>query len=156
MWNSIIYYEKTYFGKNKEKSSLPLFKAWGAGKGITRFMPCGHGLDWHRTLETGRRTYSHEYYIYHNNSPEALNPPYLDHGILFKASQTEESEFPKIWLTYHPYYPYNRREEVEPVVQSWAAAHGLHATVLDTSQSWYYPGETCTVIVEISEVQNAE
>lgn len=143
MWEPIRNYEKDDFGKfagqKNAMSSLPLFKAWAAGKGITRFRHANAASDWRRELQTGRSHYT----------PCAVDPPYLDHSFYFKNprfTENDESPHTKIWLAYHPY---RNAEDIQNEVQNWAVAHGLRAVVYDASKSWYYPGATCLVVVDL-------
>lgn len=42
-------------------------------------------------------------------------------------------------------------EELRPEVSDWAERKGLRAVVLDVDRSWYYPGATCLVVVDVNE-----
>lgn len=146
MWESISCYEKFYFGKSPGQrnamSDLSLFKSWAEGKGITRYTPAGSGGNWHQELQTGRRRYAR----YRDD------PPYLDHGYFFKNPHYSMDGNPPRLKTWLAYQPYQRAEDIRAEVWDWAVGHGLRAAVYSADKSWYYPGATCLVVIDIPDL----
>lgn len=129
-WYAVKDYIKRIERSSQGDTSLLL--PWLEEKGIIKYTLAAGELLWKRVLTTGRIGYTFNPYR------EPYDPPFLDHGRLFK------SRGGKVWLVYHPYEP---EENVRPAVLAWAEKHGFKAEVHGASQSWYYPGRTCMVTV---------
>lgn len=135
VWRPIKQYRDSYLWLDENRGSPELFDKWAAGKNISRYSTAVSGLDWERVLYTGRLTYK---------EPDRDDPPELDHPVLFKGSG-------RVWLVYQPYIA---PERIQEPVTAWAEERGLHAEIYDMEASWYYPGNTCLVVISKGELQN--
>lgn len=137
-WRPIKEYLAYRFKPHKGNASdRALFDAWARGKDIVRFSRTVYHADWLRYLKSGRYAI-----VPHGVSSEA--PPEIDHEVIFKGRDG------KCWLTYQPY---REPEKLCPLVEEWAVRHGLRALVYGKDSSWYYPGGTCLVVIEVSDAE---
>ena len=134
-WKPIDEYTEYRFREDKyNQSERRLFDEWAKGKEIVswNYGP-NERTDLAACLRTGIRRCG--------KSLHAL-PPKIDHAVFFKSRSG------KCWLTYQPYI---NAEELRPEVSGWAERNGFRAVVLDADRSWYYPGATCLVVVDVNE-----
>lgn len=140
-WKPIRQYRDRHF-REDEREGLRLFDRWAEstvrsdGKGLTRYTAGVSGLDWPRILLTGRLAWL-------AGIPD--DPPELEHAVLFRSHDG------RCWLTYQPYA---LPEDVRDRVKGWAKEHGLAAEVYPPSASWYFPGDTCLVVITRKEKEN--
>lgn len=142
-WKPIKEYIDYRFKPRKgNESDRALFDAWAKGKDIVRWTPGpGELIDLPRFLRTGHRYYRKQT----RWGRERFElPPEIDHAVAFK------SRTGKCWLTYQPY---QCADALRPQVEEWAARHGLRALVYDKNCSWYYPGGTCLVVIEVPDAE---
>ena len=135
MWKPIKQYRDSYLRLDESRGSPELFDKWAAGKNLSRYATAVSGLDWERILYTGRITYK---------EPNQDDPPELDHPVLFKGDGG-------VWLAYQPYIS---PERIRGPVAIWAEERGLYAEIYDAEASWYYPGNTCLVVISKGDLQN--
>lgn len=69
------------------------------------------------------------------------SPPHIDHARFYRGPS-------RTALVYHPYF---HGEQIRAEVERWGKENGLIARVLDSGKSWYYPGQTCLVVVTADE-----
>lgn len=136
-WKPIqVYRESRFARRDGNNSDRTLFDGWAKGKDIVRWTDGPNDLiDLPKFLRTGRRVYVRGY-------GRQEMPPRVDHAVTFK------SRMGKCWMTYQPYV---RAQDMRPLVRAWALHQGLKATVYDEDRSWYYPGATCLVVIEVPD-----
>lgn len=127
-WRPIEEYVKSI--ELSKNGSTDILSLWIKKRKIIRYTTANPGIDYPATIKTGLRKYDFK------GRTEA--PPFLDHGRLFKGKDR------RVWLAYHSYYP---KKRVKELVIPWARKKGLTVSIYGPNKSWYYPGETCLVIM---------
>jgi len=114
-------------------SDMDMLRRFLNANGFNRMHSYQAGMNVTRVLSSGG--------FYGMSSYISDDPPYLDHKQYFKNSSTG-----LCCLTYNPY---QYADEIRAEVEQWALANGLEAEVYDAAHSWYYPGNTCFVVIHI-------
>ena len=129
-WNKLGSY-RSYL-RGLMQADVPLFDRWARITGADLYT-LENPNDVIRYLQCG----GHGYHF----NPE--RPPHTDHARLFKNSRSGN-----VWFVSQPY---DRAHEIREEVTAWAEERDLHADVYDTEHSWYYPGETCLIVIRGAE-----
>lgn len=68
-------------------------------------------------------------------------PPFLDHSQYFKNVETGVCCF--------TYNTYENIDKVKAALTDWSAKNGLAFEVYEPEHSWYYPDNTCFVVIHL-------
>lgn len=129
-WNKIGSY-RSYL-RRLMQADVPLFDRW-AEKNEVDLWTFDKPNDLVRYLQSQKPSRRFDWIL----------PPYTDHARLFRSTKTGN-----VWFVSQPY---DRAHEIREEVTAWAEERDLHADVYDTEHSWYYPGETCLIVIRGGE-----
>ncbi len=118
-----------------EKTDINIFKTWATKYGIIKWRMLSLPLKWILFIKYGKVTPDYGGSLCW---PDEECGHWADHIRAFKDNKG------KVYIVCQPYL---EPAELRTKLELWARRRGLHVEIHDKSESWYYPGETCLIVI---------
>lgn len=122
-----------------ERSDFGMFRQWAADHGIFYWRLISLPLKWTVFNRCGRIESDFGVPLCY---PDEKLGRWVDHVRAYRDRRR------KVYIISQPYAD---PDELRPKLESWAERRGLRVDVRGKDESWYYPGETCLIIITAGE-----